>query len=774
MFVDIITRLTWKGQPIDALAFKPPHHDGSSAAIAREVYHRLVVQLASIQVYRRQWQFLWLALAWTTGCFFVSLASPSSFFPSGSTFLIGLIADFIGICVFVGGWFALPMLMGGCVTPEMRAEAEGVCRRAFLRNIPDGTPADLRDVWRQGWITSEGWPISSEICEADARSLAARSRALWWIPTLLGLASCITALFSNPLGDFGRIVLLLLIKVVFDKNPGKLRSQELNAQAGVEGVAFAEAGGLAWARRFDRAHKRQLKETMREAGKDPRPTVVFGMATGLFAARGDSFAPTAGLPFSAGLRDLETHVLVLGGVGAGKTSAILRPVGKQIANWREGSQSTGMVILDGKGSLPQEFKEIDDTLEIVDPRQVRVSLVKGLDPVTAIDTIVGLFNKEGQKGDRFFVDSAANLLRKAAAVAYAAGDPWWSLAGIERIATQDDEREAAILSVDDSKLLTDVSFRDASKFFISSWPGTEEKVRSNIIATAISWIATITSSPDLLRWAETTDKTPQVDITSPLRGGRIGILVPAYRYGRGGAIVTALLKARLYAGIKARAEGELGMDQTAVVFIIDEAQEVATEEDATMLAIGRSLRLSVIAATQTVEGVVERLGEPVAKKWFGIFGGLVALPGRSRMTDEFVALRCGSSWRASVQQVNGMSIRTSVQAEMVSGAVAAGRHQSTALKFGDVPKLGSSGVPSWVQTIARLWQGVRGGIAADSTERSTPASTLGVLPLVQAGEVEDLLAEPDTALAVISRGRVVRRDVIRLTPIYPKQKPEVR
>ena len=46
------------------------------------------------------------------------------------------------------------------------------------------------------------------------------------------------------------------------------------------------------------------------------------------------------------------------------------------------------------------------------------------------------------------------------------------------------------------------------------------------------------------------------------------------------------------------------------------------------------------------------------------------------------------------------------------------------------------------------------------------ALSVGVSPLVDADEVALLTAEPDTALVSLNRGRVVRRDLVKLNPIY--------
>ncbi|MBD4974633.1 hypothetical protein GUF58_03425, partial [Xanthomonas citri pv. citri] len=54
--------------------------------------------------------------------------------------------------------------------------------------------------------------------------------------------------------------------------------------------------------------------------------------------------------------------------------------------------------------------------------------------------------------------------------------------------------------------------------------------------------------------------------------------------------------------------------------------------------------------------------------------------------------------------------------------------------------------------------------APDDTNQLTPKPVLsfGLEPLVTADELDTLLAQPGTALAIFNRGRVQRRDVIRL------------
>lgn len=62
MWKEILARWVWSRQPVDGLVLFPPNHDGSTEAMAREVFHRSVVRLAAIEVYYRQWMLLLASL----------------------------------------------------------------------------------------------------------------------------------------------------------------------------------------------------------------------------------------------------------------------------------------------------------------------------------------------------------------------------------------------------------------------------------------------------------------------------------------------------------------------------------------------------------------------------------------------------------------------------------------------------------------------------------------------------------------------------------------
>jgi len=139
---------------------------------------------------------------------------------------------------------------------------------------------------------------------------------------------------------------------------------------------------------------------------------------------------------------------------------------------------------------------------------------------------------------------------------------------------------------------------------------------------------------------------------------------------------------------------------------------------------------------------------------------VVALSGRSPATDELVAQRAGQAWQLAPTDVEGNTVRGSLTMEAISGPVAASRTQPHMAQA--ATKGAWFGSPS---RIAASFAAVRG--ARESRELSPLRMTLGPRPLVVGGEIASIAAVPDTAVILATRGRVPRRDVVRLRPEYP-------
>ncbi|MES1026643.1 hypothetical protein ABN584_27495 [Gloeocapsa sp. BRSZ] len=345
---------------------------------------------------------------------------------------------------------------------------------------------------------------------------------------------------------------------------------------------------------------------------------------------------------------------------------------------------------------------------------------------------------------------------------------WWETAAVTvsigRAAFQGSFRKEIINAIPRGKASLEVV--QAAEFFAQEWDKipADDKTKAGIEATARSWMNAIAAHPDLQKWMNTAPGSDTVDITTALQGARLAVNLPDYLYGSAGAAVVALLKARLYGKLKARAEG-WQMNDVPVLIVMDEAQEIATREDAVMLAIGRSLGLGVVAATQTVEGVHARL-HGFASKWLGIFSHAIALRGRSPDTDHWMSLRTGAIWQARSQMGNGLTLDQGIIHDSVTDLQAAALHQ---------PEMNIQDMVWWLRTGGHSQRHTDEDAQFEKPIRQIEkdimtgtSSSIGVMPIINQGELPELLAKPLTALVSVTRAGVERRDVITLKPVFPE------
>lgn len=729
---------------LDRLVLWPPlSPPDDPAAFARELYHRYLGHLVAARLWRLEWLGL---VAAAIGLVAVSLVLGGSA-PVGDGVVLAVIGA--AAAATVGARAALrSVLAPEKIRPDAEA-AQALVRRVCLREVPDGAPPDLADPWRHGWMTADGRPLAAEIGEIDLRSteLVGRCKPIFFTSLAFGLVLagfCLGGtLFLAP------ILAIAVCKALADPPPVGLRARLLDVAAAgtAEGAAWAIAGAGRWAERIEDARKAQLAIAI----ADRSPVLTLGKATGVMAARGDLFAPSAGFDMALSLYDLMQHLLVLGGTGSGKTAGVLRPLCKQLG----AIGGIGLVMLDGKGALPGEVAKFVHDLQVIDPATKSMSLVEGLTPTEVVGIISDrLGHSEGK--DKFFEESAAGLLRHAAVLVNARDAADWSLEKIWRMAN-DGPSEEILEEVDQ----TVPQVKEAASFFKDEWPALDKEVKSSIMATARAWYTTITGHPDTLKWAMTLAGKSDVDLAGALKGKRIGILAPAHRYGEAGPVVLALLKARLFASIRDRADRGMKEGETPVVLVMDEAQEVTTRQDALMLGIARSLNLSIVASTQTVEGIEARLGAVEAAQFLTLFGSVIALSNRSAQTTNLVTARLGASFRPTLDAVPGVpTVRASVSAQRASGRLAAARTQrAVAATIG----FGEGGRPRDLFRAINPFQLFRGTLQG---QQDRPHSRVTAAPLAQPDEFAELVVEPDTALAILTRARVPRRDVVKLAPVY--------
>jgi hypothetical protein len=760
----LASRIFSPARHIDALVLAPPTSaPDQPLPLARELFHRHAAYLLARRYQRAEWLLTGATVAALVP--FAAIHGPGT---GASIYAIPLALGGAILAATHGGQVLTRWLCRSAKRWTDQATSLSLVKRTMLRDVPRGVPDDLADPWRHGWISEDGRPLSADICEVDLRATVLQSRGAMWLLTSAVAGLGIYGLLASPSAALTGIFGLAVARYVLDPDLARQRAQllDLGASKTAEGAAWAYGGGTIGANRADGARSAQMDISQR----DKSSLLTLGECLGLLAARGNPLSPSAGRPMQISIDDLMQHLIVFGGVGSGKTSGILRPILLQLGKL----ERTGIIVMDAKGALPYEVQDAIPSMTIIEPSRCEVSLVAGLTPTEIVSTIVDILGPSGgsdgsgANNDRFFVTAASNLLRYAAIIAQRLGGPHWTLAGIYAIARTG---AAGVLDQvdppdDETEKPDDPELAEAVTYFRTEYEALDPKTRSSVLATAGNWIGTITSHPDGLKWAETGDDEPDaVDVLSVLTGGRIGILAPAYKYGAAGPVLVALLKARISAGIRNRAGRTIQAHETPVVMVIDEAQDVTTHQDADMLAIGRSLGLAVVAATQTVEGVEAKLGK-AAPKWLKIFGSVIALANRSRETDKLISERIGSAYGAHLDTFAGVpDVRSSVVAQGGSGSLAGGRHQQSVR---DALAGNDSGIIRQIVDKVNPFR-LLGNAVADAQGGADKGTTskIGTRAWVAEEEVQALVCEPDTALACINRARVQLADLVRLRPVYP-------
>lgn len=680
----------------------------------------------------------------------------------------------------------------------------------------DDIPDDLADRWRSLGVDANGEPVDGQVLPIDFRVSEFKEAlkagvsgpyfaGLGTIAALLAVAAFLHSLYGfiapqlstqastfAALGNYSAQAVVFglafnLAIVLFTLTLAKLflmadRAERRAVQAQIASETSPTARMVEEVGREpfivnEHARKRQLAN----ASGDGSTFLQIGKSTKTMAARRDVFAPSEYVPFGMTVRDLSTHLLMLGDTGTGKTAGGIRPV---LWQWIE-AEAGGAVVLDGKGALPREVAT-DDRFQLITPETVAYNPIAGLTPDDVANTLYEQ-NASGDGDSAFWEQSAMRLVRASAvmlAVAVERGEgEWkWTLGDLYKVACTEsgqNKLSKVIQPLHKESKLSDHETR-AADYRFREFPATPDKMRGSILGYAQAWLTGIVDNEDLARWVDS--DASDVDITDALRGGILAFDLPEAIYGPAGPALSSMIKSQLYRALKIRgdlsAAQEADASQAAVLMLIDECQEVVAQDDVAMLPIARSLGLRAFFSTQALDGIYLKLGEDATQTLLAQFRSVVSLTVNGQRTKEFVSERMGAGYRMQLFSA------TASQSDATSAAIAATRTPG-----GFTP--GSAGYETaWRSETTNAMRsdfGIGGDIRAATDQL---ASTLGLhdtvssmsiyrhrrhapstfsiakTAFVEPEEVPLLTSAPFLALASINRANVPRRDLIELEPMF--------
>ncbi|MBJ6984036.1 ATP-binding protein [Luteimonas sp. MC1750] len=320
----------------------------------------------------------------------------------------------------------------------------------------------------------------------------------------------------------------------------------------------------------------------------------------------------------------------------------------------------------------------------------------------------------------------------------------------------------------------------AAGYFTNKWPNTDEKQRSSFLINVDEDILGFLKS-DKLRghllddgvvgedeaWADTEEG---VDITRVVYGARLGINLPYTQYGDFGKLITKLVKTRIFREIKLRTETHGGLwkentGQSVVIDMTDECQELVSNMEVDLTAVGRSMGLYFIYATQMIESLDKILKSQDAKtRYLENFRSQITFVS-SKATYKMFQNRAG--------EVKKLQLPVSVQSTIDISRGLDTRHNTiyfdpkhpSAHALRDLRRRGSTRL----QVIARGLKGYMGlsrKIKLDDLDHQNYIAINSGGSYVQAPVIEDTdltthLAEKGHALFFLNRADHTRLDFVR-------------
>jgi len=273
-------------------------------------------------------------------------------------------------------------------------------------------------------------------------------------------------------------------------------------------------------------------------------------------------------------KDAALNLMILGGIGEGKTTAVIHSLLIQLLD-----QDCGGLIFDVKGSFHRSVTTLAESVGkeviMVGPTRQKINLISGLTPESASCMMASIFlMTNGSKDSSFWVNQAANLCRGALGVLHFLPEHY-NLVGMQKFIFEEDFRE------DIDCLLSQLDMTEQQKKILSAYRSslmmfedTNDRMKSDIRAAASSALSHFTH-PDISEsFCNHTDEPLQLE---QVLDGKIFLLdTPKATYGQASRVIHALIKMRWFQIMESRRVNEEWNQDRMVFFMCDEYQNMAT------------------------------------------------------------------------------------------------------------------------------------------------------------------------------------------------------
>lgn len=285
-------------------------------------------------------------------------------------------------------------------------------------------------------------------------------------------------------------------------------------------------------------------------------------------------APNIELALS--LEDAAQNLVVLGGIGSGKTTRMVQPLLAQLLD-----QDCGGLLFDVKGDVKRTAAKLAEMtgrhVQFIGPGHRPMNLLTGLTPEVAASFLKSALLLDGKSSEPFWVVTATDVCRHALGalsflpVHYSLQGLYRYVFYVEHRRTVDTELEQLLptLSTKNQELLSQYLGYQQQVF-----DKFEEKTKSGVMAT-LSQVLSGFTHPDIAG-AFCQQTTDSLSMEAVLDGAVYLVDVPLSQWGQSGKLAYTFLKLRFFNVMQGRNQQVNANQHRPVFFMCDEYQELVS------------------------------------------------------------------------------------------------------------------------------------------------------------------------------------------------------
>lgn len=340
-----------------------------------------------------------------------------------------------------------------------------------------------------------------------------------------------------------------------------------------------------------------------------------GRSTGQLAERAHGAGLAAHQKIALELEDAAQNILVLGGIGSGKTTRAMHPLLLQLLD-----QECGGLIFDVKGDFQTAVltfaEQTQRPVTLIGPGFEKMNLLAGLSPEMAASFLKSAFLLSGKgHGEAFWIDTATELCRNTLGLlsfvpnAYSLQGLYGYLFDVEERLAVDETLDALLPTLDAKALRLLKSYGHYHEKIFDKF---DEKVKAGVNAT-IAQVLSPFNHPELVE-AFCSSGENHVPMEAVLNGAVYLVSLPLSVWGLGGKVVYSLIKLRFYNVMQQRATRSAWNQERPVFFMCDEFQEIVSANkdglsDLNFWDKSRSSKTIGIISAQAVSSFYAAIGD---------------------------------------------------------------------------------------------------------------------------------------------------------------------